>query len=460
MATQALIATTSLDYAAGTVAMVRAGSVFDTVAELKPYREPWLQRCARYQILRAYYAGRVYDQHPELVKALKLYSGIRQIFGPLRRAVRVDVAKVPGDWSIDPGNEDGDRPAVPRAVADAVRQVRAWSKHRASYTRAVMHGAVAGEFGLLVVDDWRARTVQIVPLRPDEVVLGTFGDGTPFGLVIKTGLVDRQGVYEYAQLITPRTISTYRNGTQHDYDGGGAERSNLLGFVPLLLSPYIAGEDGVGENAFAGAQELLDRVNDAASQALDVIQRNAEPLTVFSGVSEVDFNPEHNAVVLNDAAAKAYTVAPNLVIDHALQLIDKVLSEFKNILPQLLFDQLISRNDLAYDTVITLLSELIDHVQDARTHVDMAIETAERWALLAGQAMGVFPASLDPALHQLDPDRPVIKPPPSQRLALEAQRVGVAGAQRALTAPDERPRAPLDDDDDDDDAPRAGVAED
>ena len=241
---------------------------------------------------------------------------------------------------------------------------------------------------------------------------------------------------------------TYRNGDPHGYDGRRPEEPNLLGFVPILLAPFLAGENGIGENAFAGAAELLNRVNDAASQALDVIQRNAEPLTVFSGVSEVQFDPANNAITLDKADAKAYTLVPNLVIDHALALIDKVLQEFKNVLPQLLFDQLMSRNDLAYNTVLTLLSELIDHVNDARTHVDEAIETAERWALLAGQQMGAFPASLDPALHRLNPDRPVIAPPPGQRLALEAQRVGVDGARRALTTPQEGPTAPMDDDED------------
>jgi hypothetical protein len=430
----ALTAQTSQDYAAGATSMSRPRSVFDTVGDLAIYRQRWQQRCLHYTMLRSYYEGTVYDAFPELVRALKLYSGIRQIFGPLRRAVRVDVAKAPGGWKLDPGNEEEGRPPVPKNVAAAVEQIRTWSSYRAAYSRAVLHGAVAGEFGLLVIDDRMAKTVSIVPLRPDEVVTGTFADGTPFGLIVKCNLVDRGGQYEYAQLITPNTITTFRNGMWHDYDGGGAKRPNLLGFVPLLLSPYLAGESGIGENAFAGTQELLDRVNDAASQALDVIQRNAEPLTVFSGVTEVDFDEGNNAITLSKADAKAYTLAPNLVIDHALQLIEKVLNEFKNLLPQLILDVLTSRNDLAYDTVLTLCMELIDHMRDVRTHVDAAIETAERWALIAGQQMGLFPG-VDPAQHRLDPERPVIEPTPGQKLQMEQAQVGLEGARKALTAP-------------------------
>lgn len=429
----ALQAQTSQDYAAGSTAVAHVNSVFDTVRDLEIYRMRWQQRCAHYQILRAYYEGTVYDQFPELVKALKLYSGIRQIFGPLRRAVRVDVAKVPGGWQIDPGDEQTGRAAVPAAIKVAVEQIRTWSTYRASYSRGVLHGATAGEFGLLMVDDRLNRTTQIVPLRPDEVVTGTFSDGTPFGLIIKCGLVDRQGQYEYAQLITPNTITTFRSGLQHDYDGGGAKRPNLLGFVPLLLSPYLAGESGIGENAFAGTQELLDRVNDAVSQVLDVIQRNAEPLTVFSGVDSVDFDGDNNALILKKDTSKAYTLDPNLAIDQAVMLIDKVLVEFKNLLPQLVMDDLRSAHDIAYDSILTLCMELIDHVADVRTHVDAAIETAERWALAAGNQMGIW--SVDPGLHRLKPDRFVIEPTPGQKLDMENKQVGLEGARKALTAP-------------------------
>jgi hypothetical protein len=430
MATQALTAQTSMDTAAGAAAAQRRASVFDTVADLQVYRDRWVQRCERYQLLRAYERGTVYHDE-KLRKALKLYAGIRQIFGPLRRAVNVDVALVPGNWQIDRGNEDDRRPAVPKPVADAVQQVRTWSGFRAAYGRAVRHGSVAGEFGLLVIDDQRARTVQIVPLRPDEVVTGAFADGTPFGLVIKCNLVDRGGVYEYAQLITPNTITTFRNGVQHDYDGGGAKRPNLQRTVTVVFSPYRAGEDGVGENTFAGTHELLDRVNDATSQALDVIQRNAEPLTVFSGVDEINFDADNNAIKMSKPDAKAYTVAPNLVIDQALAVIEKVLGEFKNLLPQLIFDELRSRNDLAYDTVLTLCSELIWHIQEVRTHVDAAVEAAERLALAAGVQMGLW--SVDPLAHRLDPERYVIAPTPGQRLALDGQR-------KILTAPQAAPQ--------------------
>lgn len=407
-----LSADTSLHYASGH-ASTQPQSVFDTVPDLAVYKAGWQQRCTHYQVLRAYYAGTVYSDIPQLVQQLKLYAGIRQIFSPLRRAVNVDVALVGGGWTL---------PAdAPAALVSAVEQVRGWSSYRRSYTKAVQHGSVAGEFGLLVVDDWQTRTVQIVPLRPDEVVLGTLADGTPFGLVVKCGLVDRQGGYEYAQLLTPFDVRVYRNGIRE------SQRDNAQGRVPLLLSAYSAGESGIGENSFAGTQEVLDRVNDAASQVLDVIQRNAEPLTVISGVQAVQFDADNNALHLPPADAKAYTLAPNLVIAEALEVIREVKGEFKALLPQLIFDDLRSRNDLAYDTVLTLCSELVWHVQRVRTHVDAALEQAERWALEIGMQMGALPA-VPWEQHALDDSRPVLPMTPNQQLAYDA-------AQRALTAP-------------------------
>lgn len=435
-----LTATTTLATVPGAAAIAQPRSVFDTVLDVQPYRARWVQRCSYYQLLRAYYRGTVY-QDEALKQQLKLYSGVRQIFGPLRRTVNVDVALVPGRWRIDGGNPAEGRPAVPRPVAQAVAQVRTWSDARATYTKGVRHGAVAGEFGLLVVDDWRARTVSIVALRADEVVLGALADGSPFGLVVKPGMQDRGGTYEYAALYTERTVTTFRSGVQHDYDGGGAKRPNPQGRVPIVFSVYRAGEDGVGENAFAGVQELLDRVNDATSQALDVVQRNAEPLLVATGVEEVKFEPDNNALKASNPDAKFYTVAPNLVIDQALALIDKVLGEMKNLLPQLIFDELRGASDVAYDTVLTFCSELIWHVEEVRMQVDTAIETAERMALDAGLAMGVF-AGIDPAAHRLDPDRPIIAPTPGQQVALDAARTQLAAAATPAAAP--QPRATQD----------------
>lgn len=417
---------TSQLYAGGAMHALQPTSIFEAVPDLRVYRAGWQQRCMRYQLLRSYYDGTVY-RDPHLVKLLKLYSGIRQIFGPLRRAVRVDVARVPGGWTLP---ED-----APQNLVAAIHQVRAWSSWRSSYSRAVLHGAVAGEFGLLVIDDQLQRQVKIVPLRPDEVVTGQLQSGDPFGLIIKGNLVDRQGRYEYAQLITPEAIRLYRSGQLQEV------RPNLHGLVPLLLAPYMAGESGIGECAFAGVYELLDRVNDATSQALDVVQRNAEPLLIVSGVDGVEADSTSNLIALPQAEAKAYTLAPNLAIDQTLALIETVLKEFKNLLPQLIFDSLLSRNDLAYDTVLTLMAELIDHIQDVRSQVDPALEQAERWALQLAQSMHLFPG-VDASRHVLDADRPVIAPTPQQALALEAQHIGLESARRLAQAPQEALIAP------------------
>ena len=86
---------TSLQTVPGYLTAYRIASVFDAVPDLAIYRDRWVRRCAWYQLQRSYWRGDVYS-NATLRQALQLYAGVRQIFGPLRRAVSVDEALVAG----------------------------------------------------------------------------------------------------------------------------------------------------------------------------------------------------------------------------------------------------------------------------------------------------------------------------------------------------------------------------
>ena len=188
MITQPLSPTeTSEQHAAGNTTIATPISVFDSVSDLQIYKSRWLQRCQLYQLRRAYYTGSIYGD-PRYLRALGLYSGVRSIFGPIRRAVRIDVARVPGAWSLP-----DDAPEAHKAGIVALRKMISAAT---TYDRMLMHGAIAGEFGLLMQDDRRSRQIRMIPLRPDEIVTGQRASGEPFGLVLKKGLVDRAGDYE------------------------------------------------------------------------------------------------------------------------------------------------------------------------------------------------------------------------------------------------------------------------
>ncbi|KPV49812.1 hypothetical protein SE17_30495, partial [Kouleothrix aurantiaca] len=115
---------------------------------------------------------------------------------------------------------------------------------------------------------------------------------------------------------------------------------------------------------------------------------------VATGVQDIVMQPGQDAIKERNADAKFYTVNPQLAIAETLELIRDVRSEYKSLLPQLHLDELRVRGDLAYDTVVTMLSELGDHVLAVRSGVDRAVEQVERWML---DATGGTPS--DYALH-------------------------------------------------------------
>jgi hypothetical protein len=422
-------------------------SIFD-LPQFAPFQLDWAARCARYAKYRAYYSGCAYDKLSTYAAANKLYSGTRTLFSPLRRCTRVDVAKVPAAWALPE--------SCSPITRDAVTAMRRRTNATDAYDRFVLYGATVGEAGLLLCGS--PRHPSVLALRPDEVVTGTLDEGTPFALVVKPGIrgqgpralgirgqesgVRGQGTRgqgtrgqesgtrsqgpgaltnEYAQLITTEYVAEYLDGVEQ------TRQPNTFGFIPLVFAPYIEGEDGIGEPAFGGVLELLDRVNELASMTLDVIMRNVEPLIVGTGVYDVNLEPGQDMLIVRETDAKFYTLNPQIAIQETLAVIQDVRGEYKSLLPQLHLDELQSRSDLAYDTVMTLLSELGDHILVVRSSVDRAVETIERWMLdLTGgtpRDYGLFRERRWMALSE------------SQQLALEAQRLSIAEQWRRLDEP-------------------------
>ena len=390
-------------------------SIFD-LPNYQPYQPPWSARTARYAKYRAYYTGTAYNRLSYYVAANKLYSGTRTLFSPLRRCVRVDVAKVPASWALPPSASDFTR----GQIAD----LRLAAGAETAYNRFLLYGGVVGEAALLLSGSPDAP--QLDAYRADEVIIGD-----DEALVVKTTPDQLSGIgrqVEYAQIITPAYIQEYRDGKPV-----GEAVPNAWGRIPLVLAQYIEGEDGLGEPAFGGVLELLDRVNELASLTLDVVTRNAEPLMIATGVRDIVMQPGQDMIRESSPDAKFYTVNPQLAIAETLAVIQDVRSEYKNLLPQLRLDALSGASDLAYDTVVTLLSELGDHIVAVRSSVDIAVETVERWML---DATGGTPAD-----YRLDRERRWLPMSETQQLDLELKRLDIEERRRALeAAPAHTPR--------------------
>lgn len=388
-------------------------SIFD-LDSYAPYQPPWSARTARYARNRAYYTGTAYNNLARFAVAQKLYTGTRTLFSPLRRCVRVDMAKVPAGWALPEDASDFTR----GQVAD----LRAAAGAEQAYGRYLLYGGVVGEMALLLSGSPDAP--ELTAFRADEVLIGTNE-----ALVVKTTPDQLSGIgrqIEYAQVITPTFIQEYRDGKVV------SEQENVWGFIPLVLSCYIEGEDGIGEPAFGGVLELLDRVNEMASLTLDVMTRNAEPILVGTGVRALVMQPGQDAIIEQSPDAKFYTIEANLALAETLTVIQDVRAEYKNLLPQLRMDALNGTSDLAYDTVMTLLSELGDHIIAVRGSVDRTVETVERWML---DATGGIPSD-----YRLDRDRPWMPLSATQQLDLELKRLDLEERRRALDA--QRPTMP------------------
>jgi hypothetical protein len=244
------------------------------------------------------------------------------------------------------------------------------------------------------------------------------------------GQVDAKGRFEWAQLITEYQVFTFRDGVQESM------QHNALGYVPVFFGRFVEGEDGNGEPAFGGVLELMDRVNESASLTLDVIMRNAEPLVVMTGVTEVERDDDSDALKIGNEKANVFTVDPKLAIADTLAFIQDVRSEFKALLPQLRLDELTGASDLAYETVITLLQELGDHVVAVRSSVDRTIEAVERRLLGYQVGHDVSQNGRDVSLsYGLWRDRRWLTLTESQQLDLEGKRLGIEQQRKALDAP-------------------------
>lgn len=389
-------------------------SIFD-FQPYAPYRAELTRRRVRYALYRSYYSGTAYDRLRGVVQAGKLYAGTRTLFSPLRRCVAVDVAKVPAAWAL---NEQD----VSKATIERVRQLRKELALEPVYRRFLTYAAVVGEAGILMSGDPAAP--RFTAHRPDEIVQGRTAEGEPFALIVKR--VSGVGpAYEYAQVITAETVTTYKNGAPFGYDGAEAKTPNAFGFIPLAFGMYVEGEDGRGEPAFGGVLELLDRVNEIASLMLDVLVRNAEPLMVISGIRKdaIQMTDGDDTLVLEKENARAYTVNPNLSLSEALAFISDVRQEFKTLLPQLSIDGLRDHADLAYDSILTLLMELADHILAVREGVDAVVGQVERWALAASGGV--------PDDYELWTERRWIALSEAQQLDLESKRLEIQQRRQA-----------------------------
>lgn len=398
-----------------------AKSIFD-LPEFKPLRRRWESRSALCARRQSYYDGSIYRQVATQLGWLapRVYGGIRPLFLPLARAVDVDAGIVPGGWAWE-----ADTPDKIRMARETLFD---WSDWDTEGVLFVHYGAVFGMSGLKVVDLREQGKVLLLPVSPQMFMLVEAGqyDNTP---ALALWLEFREAgdqIVEYAEVIEPERVRTFIDGEPMGVDGREAEYRNELGFVPFVECYHMRTGRKVGEPTFEKAIPLLDEVNGLASYLADIIKKHAEPQWAIFGAEPSELTHSGDNVWFIPGPGDAKILVPSIDIEGVLKFVEAIRANVHGALPELAFDDLRSKDQIATETVKLQLIELILKIQRVRPNYDAALLAGLRMAGRAGRSLGLTALAVldDPGLA-LDNERPVL---PVSRI----EEIRLAEAELAL----------------------------
>src|SRR5262245_20231603 len=394
-------------------------SIFE-LPEYKIYQKNYLQRGVTFARYRRYADGTVY-QESMFRLAHKLYAQTRAIYLFLPRVIELDVALVPGvmgPWDLADG--------TPPQIRTAQAQLYEWSTWPTAGNDWLEDGTTNGETYLKIVP--MPGMIQLQRLQPQYTLLTKTLDlesGAPSDLclIVNPDAQEVDGTtYEYAEVLTPAEIRTYRNGDPASYNGNPDRYPNPLGFVPVIE----AKNDTSCRPTFAKVLGQLDSVNELASYINDVIGRNADPQWALFG--EDAFQPVrgNNIWLIPNSDSKLQAIVPQIDVEGSLKFIQEIKAEVKASLPELAFDDLRAKNQIATETLEVQLTELDSKIWKMRRRYDQALINAHHMAAMAGGIMGV--SGLAPLLapHRMDFKRPVRPISEAEQISLEQARLGLS----------------------------------
>lgn len=386
-----------------------------------------MMRSLKFGRYRRYYDGTIYSDSAFRL-AHKLYSQTKALVSFLARAVDLDVALVPGvmgPWELAEG--------ATQQTIDAQQQLYRWSSWATEGDDWLEDGATLGEAMLKIVPMPEQRMVKMQRLKPeislliDNHVDPQTGERNQLLIICDRGATDGSNeTYEYGEVITPAEIRTYRDGEPFGYNGNPDRYPNQLGFVPAICT----GCDTDKRPTFSKVLPQLDSVNELASYVADIIGRHIEPQMAAFGVDPNALTKSHEKVwFFPPADARLEPIIAEIDIDGSLAFIESIKGETKANLPELAFDELRAKDQIATETLQVQLIELDAKIWRMRRRFDAALISAH---IMAAVALGVYRiADLSALLapHELDYQRPVrpisrleqIREEEAE-LALEAQR--------------------------------------
>jgi len=393
-------------------------SIFN-LPQFKSYSKQWEARQAELITRAGYYDGSIYKKARDQFWTLgaQVNGKIRPLFLPFARAVDVDAGIIGSGWEFP---EDDPKAEVWCQARDVLFDNSDWDTQGVLF---IHYGAMYGVSGLRVSD---SPIVTIVPADPTRFMLvysGVYNKEPVMCLWVEKRLDDDGKEYEYAEVITDTTISTYKAGELFGYDGRDPMYENTIGKVPVFECLHINDGTPLGECTYQKAVVLLNELNDMASRLLEIIKRHADPQTVITGAEPSDLQRGSDIAWFLPAGADAQFVASAIDIPGVLSFIQEIKTGVHDALPELSFDELKKAGQVATATLELQLMELVIKIKRCRPNYDRALVYAMQLAGVAAKQIGDASISpLDDPELILDAHRNILPDSEMDEVQLEKAR--------------------------------------
>jgi len=398
-----------------------------SIEEFKPYQKGWDRRMRELMFRASYYDGSVYRGiHDTAIWSLgpRAAKEIKPLFLPLARAVDIDAGIIGGDWlfppvTIEPKSKTWD------AARDALFDMSRWDTKGILYSH---YGALYGVSGIRVADvrDEDNKRIELQPARPTCFMLvytGEYTDRADLAFWVERR-EDEKGVFEYAEVITPKTIRTYRDGALTGFDDRDAEYINEQGVIPIVEVLHIDDGTEFGECTYQKSILPLNEVNTMATRLSEIISKNADPQWTISGAEPSDLKRGSSIMWFLPEGAVVNPVVPTIDIPGVMEFIREIKSAVYESLPELSFDELRKAGQVATQTLELQLLELVIKIERVRPNYDRGLITAMQMAGKAAVSMGLSElAPLDDPELILDPNRPILPIMPQDKIALRMSEI-------------------------------------
>lgn len=397
-------------------------SVFDR-DEYKQYREAWETRLKELNLRASYYDGSVYRGTREGIiwsMGPRVAKEIKPLFLPLSRAVDIDAGLVPAGWEFD---QEDSRYQTWAMARDALFDASKWDINGVLF---VHFGAMYGVTGLRVSDVWEGnKRVMVIPANPTNfmIIPGQYGDPPVLAFWVEERTEAGKG-YEYAEVITPAEIMTFRNGVPFAFDGRESVFKNTQGAIPIFEATHLNDGTPLGECTYQKAIPMLDEVNTMATRLSTVIARNVDPQWVTSGAEPTDLKRGSDYMWFLPEGADVKAAAPTIDIPGVLEFIREIRDGVKESLPELSFDDIKKAGQIATQTIELQLVDLVIKIKRVRPNYDRALTEAMKAAGRIAAQMGMSDLAVldDPELI-LDTNREILPLSPQDRISLEMMQI-------------------------------------